>query len=65
MGSGGLGSKVGDIWCLPMCADCHRAAPESVHGLGGVRPWEKHHGVVAARLCMLYLEKYLTEGNSL
>ena len=64
MGPGGTG-KVGDIWCLPMCGKCHRAAPDSVHGLGGVRPWEKQHGVVAARLCMQYLEKYLTEGNSL
>jgi hypothetical protein len=50
-GAGGA-EKPSDMWCLPICATCHREGPEAEHLIGTRAFWDAHdidpHAVAVA-----------------
>jgi len=55
---GGTSQKASDYSCVPLCAWCHRAGPESYHQIGK-RAFERLHGISFQTLsARLYRKKY-------
>jgi hypothetical protein len=50
---GGMSQKASDYSCVPLCADCHRQAPDAYHR-AGKGTFERRHGLsfpdIVARL---------------
>jgi len=55
----GIGIKVSDKYCLPLCAECHRLR----HDTGPITFWGKERLAGLPVQCKRYVNEFLSAGN--